>query len=732
MKDFATLKHHPMIEEIVDVLCNKTQNTDRSFFRVMTAFFVSKIASSMRAKIITKDRGEVPVNVYALSLATSGSGKGYSVGILEDEFISGFRERFMADTFPMMAEVNMRQLAQQRATRLTNEDPNEEEEYSKLRSEFIRLGALAFTFDSGTGPAVKQLRQKLLLANAGAINLQIDEIGSNLVGATEVLNVFLELYDQGRVKQKLTKNTNENQRSEELDGKTPTNCLLFGTPAKLLDGSKTEDEFYSMLETGYARRCIFAYGHRVRAGESLTPAEIYHRLTDTSNQATIDRWATHFTLLADPTKFGWEMQVDDAVGIELIEYRTMCEKIADALPDHEEIKKAEVSHRYFKVLKLAGALAFCDESPEVTMDHLYYAIKLVEESGQSFERIFTREKPYVKLAKYLAAFDGELTHADLTEALPFYKGGQSARNEMINLATAWAYKNHIIIKKSFEQGIEFFRGETLKETSLESMIVSYSDHIAYRYRSETVPFDQLHKLVTAPDYHFINHGLIKGGEGLGHRTEENCLAGFNMVVLDVDKGFHLDAARELLKDHTHLIYTTKSHQIDKDGVIADRFRILLPINYHLEMDADEFREFMANVFSWLPFEADTQTGQRARKWATNDNAQVFYNTGELLDALKFIPKTSRNEEYRNSVVKLENLDNLERWFAQRMVTGSRNNQMLKFAMLLVDTGQMSYQEVERRVMEFNAKLDNKLPDDELRQTVLVTAARKMASTQSHP
>ncbi|MFP3617309.1 hypothetical protein SB778_45500, partial [Paraburkholderia sp. SIMBA_050] len=80
------------------------------------------------------------------------------------------------------------------------------------QGEFKRAGAFPFTFDSGTAPAVKQLRQKLLLADAGSINLQIDEIGSNLINNIEVLNLFLELYDQGIVKQKLTKNTAENTR----------------------------------------------------------------------------------------------------------------------------------------------------------------------------------------------------------------------------------------------------------------------------------------------------------------------------------------------------------------------------------------------------------------------------------------------------------------------------------------------------------------------------------------
>ena len=724
MRDLSTQPHHPMIEEIASVLSNKTQNQDLPFFRVMISYFLGKMAASQRATILTKDRGEVVVNVYALSLALSGAGKGHSVGILENDFLKGFKDRFMTDTFDVVAETHLWEVARARALRKVCD---ENEEFGRVSTEFQRLGPLAFTFDSGTTAAIKQMRQKLLLANCGAINMQIDEIGSNLFPNTEALNVYLELYDQGMVKQKLTKNTADNLRSEELDGKTPANMLLFGTPSKLLDGGKTEDEFYSFLETGYARRCIFAYGERHRAAQELTAAEIYKRLTDNSNQALVDKWAAHFVMLADPAKHGWKMTVAEDVAIELLEYRIECERIADQLPEHEEIKKSEISHRYFKALKLAGALAFCDESPEVTMDHLYYAIKIVEESGVSFERIFTREKNYVKLAKYLASSTGELTHADLNETLPFYKGSQAARNEMMTLAMAWGYRNHVIVRKRFMEGIEFFEGEALKETSLDQLRVSYSDHVAYRYRSEEVPWDRLHELTQfgPGEMHWLNHALDRGGVGEGHRAEDNIVPGFDLVVIDVDTGVNLDAARELLKDYTWLIYTTKRHSDEEN-----RFRIVLPINYRLELDAEDYREFMANVFAWLPFEVDTQTNQRSRKWLSHPGAH-WYNEGQLLDALQFIPRTSRNDEFKANVVKLENLDNLERWFAQRMVTGNRNNHMLRFAMALVDSG-LSYQEVERRVQGFNAKLDNKLPADELQQTVLVTAARKIAANQSTP
>lgn len=721
-RDLATQPHHPAIESIVGILSTRTQNRDFPFFRVMTAYFFGKMASSQRTMIITKDRGAVPVNIYAMSLATSGAGKGYSVGLLENEITAGFKSRFVNDTFLMLADANIWNIAKDRALR---NGTVEKDEFDKAKGEFQRLGALAFTFDSGTAPAVKQMRYKLLMANLGAINFQVDEIGSNFVNSEEIMNVFLELYDQGMVKQKLTKSTVENQRGEELDGKTPANMLLFGTPANLLNGSKTEELFYTSLEIGYARRCIFAYGSRMRASESMTPEQIYRQQVDTSIQGDITHWAQHCSMLADPAMSNWQVFVEDDVGIELMTYKVQCEKLADALPEHEEIKKSEVSHRYFKALKLAGAMAFFDQKNEIDMDTLYYAIKLVEESGSAFERIFAREKNYVKLAKFLASIGSEQTHTDLTEALPFYKGTQSARNDLITLATAWGYKNHIIIKKVFEQGIEFYTGETLQETSLDRMIVSYSDHVAYRYRSEMVPFDQLHKLTAQQDYHWINHALLNGTSNEGHRAEENAVPGFNMIVVDVDKGASLQLAQELLKDYSYLMYTTKRHTATEQ-----RFRIILPINYHLELDAEDYRDFIANVFTWLPFEVDAQTNQRARKWLSHPG-QHFYNEGKLLDALRFIPKTSKNEEYKASLVKLENLPNLERWFAQRMVSGNRNNHMIRFALALVDMG-LGFNDIEQRVLEFNAKLDNKLPEDELRQTVLKSVAAKLQNPNTHP
>jgi hypothetical protein len=174
-----------------------------------------------------------------------------------------------------------------------------------------------------------------------------------------------------------------------------------------------------------------------------------------------------------------------------------------------------------------------------------------------------------------------------------------------------------------------------------------------------------------------------------------------------------------MKDYRFMTYTTKRHTPE-----VNRFRLVLPINYELHLDHDDYKEFMNNVMEWLPFKTDESANQRAKKWESFDKGTYDYNDGELLDALKFIPKTSKNEQYRQSIQNLESLDNLERWFAQRMASGNRNNHMIKFALALVDSG-MGFYQVEEAVLAFNARLVNPLPIDEVRSTILVTVAKKL-------
>jgi len=588
-----------------------------------------------------------------------------------------------------------------------------DEMYANVQKEYESLGKMAFSFDSGTTAAVKQMRHKLLMAGIGAMNLEIDEIGSNLLGNVDVLGTFLELFDVGKVKQKLTKNTKENVRSEEIEGKTPTNLMLFGTPSKLFDGAKTEDEFWTFIQTGYGRRCFFGYTKGTGRNKHLTAADVYDKLTSSNAEALIVSLSNRFAILAAEINYGKEIQVSKDVSLLLIEYKLHCEDIADKLGDHEEMLKAELAHRYFKALKLAGGLAFIDGHGEITEDNLYHAIAMCEESGKAFKQMMNQDKNYVKLAKYLASINREATHVDLTESLPFYKGSQAFKVDLLQLAIAWGYKNSVIIKRKFENNIEFISGETLMPTSLDKMYLSHSKDFAVGYENVQAPFDKLPELFKMTDRHWCSHHTISG-----RRAEEEMVNGFNLLVLDVDGGVKIDTVKILLKDYTYVIHTTKRHTPQEH-----RFRLVMPMNYVLKLNETDYKEFMRNIFDWLPFECDTDTGQRARKWATYDGTEIHTNSGEMLDALLFIPRTSKNDERKELVLNHQNMSGVERWFMLNTVGGNRNNQLLKYGLMLVDSG-YSLADIDMKIASLNEKLENPLSSDEIAQTIGKTVQKK--------
>ena len=597
-----------------------------------------------------------------------------------------------------------------------------QEAYEKLEKEFKSYGAFKFTFDSATSPAIKQFRHKLLLAKLGSINFIIDEIGSNLKSNIEPLTTFLELYDKGLVKDKLTKSTQDNVRHIELIGSTPSNLLMFGTPSKLLDGSSVEDDFFSLLETGYARRCFFAFSKKDIRMSDLSPEDLYDMMANKTQDQDLFNISSQIEALANLNLCNMIVNVPKDVGVKLVAYRIECEKVAGELPEHQEILKSEISHRYFKVLKLAAAYAFLEGKLELEETHLNQAIKFAEHSGTALTAMLEREKPYERLAKFIADGRGkQFTQVDLVEELPYYKGTISQKNELLSMAIAWGYSNHILIKKSLgDNGIEFISGEGLHETDLSKIKIAYSQDFADGYINAEIDWNTaFDKLLPMADYHWTNHHSVNG-----KRSNEVMVHGCNVVVLDVDGGITLNQAQNLLQDYEYIIHTTKRHQVpDETGSAKDRFRVMLPMNYEVNLSEPEYKQFMQNVAKWCPFELDTQTFQRSRKWACTENTTIYKNSGKLLDILPFIPRTSRENEFSKQHEALGSMDNIERWFAQQMQMGNRNNQMIKFALMLLDGG-IHVNDVIQTVYNFNSKLTNPLSEAELQSTIFKTVLKK--------
>jgi hypothetical protein len=407
------------------------------------------------------------------------------------------------------------------------------------------------------------------------------------------------------------------------------------------------------------------------------------------------------------------LQISEANSIYLIQYQMKCEAAADDMKDHMSIHKAEMIHRYYKAIKLAGAYTFADNSTEITQDHLDYAISIVEDSGEAFHTLMRKQGPYERLAHYLADCDNEVTHHELMEELPFYKGSEAQRKDLMTLAMSFGYRNNIIIKKRVLDDIEFFLGETLMETDLSSLTVSISKDIAYSFAVPDIkpPFDQLHKLTTADGYHYTAHAFVNG-----HRKSENVIPGFDLLILDCDGDVSISIVKVLLEDYTFLISTTKRHTEE-----LNRFRLILPISHRIKLTTRDYSRFMENVFEWLPFPVDEAAKDISRKWESYPG-HYEYNHGTTIDATMFIPETKRSDETK-AQISATGVDNIERWFMAHTTKGNRANHLYRYGMVMIDAN-MALGDIVEKLETFNNSLETPLLEDQFRNSTIKSISKE--------
>ena len=712
--DIKRSGYFPLQEQLLRIIEKKTGNDSHSYFRIVISFYLAQIASCMRARIQGMLFKDIPVNMYACTLMPSGSGKGISQTVLEDSVVDQFRRKFMEDIAPMAADAHIDKMVESRSLS-SNLDP--EQIRAQLQEEYKSYGSMPYSFDSGTGPAFKQARAKMQMANCGALSFICDEIGSNIINNEEIISICLEVFDMGKTKNKLTKDTAQNKRVQDREMGVPTNMLWFGTPSKLLNGGKEEDFFYNYLQAGMSRRLFFGEGIK-KPSKYKTGKEKRDALLAEKPDDILKSISDKLKGLAVLTRLNNDIALLDAEEELVCDYQIWCEQRAELIEKqtggvNEEVRLAELKNRYFKALKLAGAYAFIDESDVITKQHLLQAIKLTEDSGEAFIRILHRDPVYVRLAKYVAANPRPLNYADLSEALPFFKGSKSQLNDLISMATSWAYNNSIIIKSYNRGDVEFLQGQKLEETKLDEMIFSISSDLTYHYDNLIKPWDKLTVLGQNNGLNWCVHHFLPdmSKPSLGnYRAKEFATPAFNLLVLDVDGTCTLESAKDILKDYTYMIYTTKRHTAE-----ANRFRVVLPLKYKLFLNPEDYKEFMTNVFESLPFDIDDQAKDIARKWLTN-NGQVFTNSGELFDPRPFIPESEQDKERKKEMKKWGNLDNIARWFLKNTKSGNRNNNLFRYGIMLRDRG-LSFDDIKDTVIQLNSKLIAPLEIDELENTV---------------
>lgn len=718
----AKLHQNPLVKEIVEDLSTQVKSNLQGFFTVATNYQLMKLASKLRTFVETPENLTM-LNAYAIGFAPSGGGKNFSMNRIYDEYLEGFNRGFTDYLMPKTQHNKILELAGRRSVM---NNTSEEDEISKLQKELNATGEYLDIAEKATPAAILQFRQQLLINNCGALNIEVDEVASalNTKEFQDCIKPLLTLYDKGKIEGSLVKNTNDAKRFSKIDGVTPVNSFFMGTPDTLMGDDAKCKILADTLSTGFARRSIFSFEDTYER-QILTPEERVKAVKKSAGgKDFIKKMNRFFAKFADMSKFNQRIKLtDDDALITLYAYTDRCLKEAEQYDSAylitnspSAILKAELINREQRIIRFAALYAFLENKEYVEVDHIYQAIHLIEMSGEALKKIVVKTPIYEMVAKYTAAQSGELVIPDLIEAFHNFPKSRSDREECLDNAQAWGQRNNIVIKRRFQDKIQYISGERLQETDLNKLTVAISNHVAYDYTSGEMSWEKLEAFVQKPRLHWINHHL----NHTKHRADENVVEGFNLLILDVDGTCSLDNALHFMQEYQYLIYTTKRHgQDDKD-----RFRIVLPMLYNIKLNAEDYKAFMKNVYEWLPFDVDSETGQRARKWLTNPG-KVYVNEGILIDPLPFIPCTKDNEMHQQQVKSQEHLNNIERWIINRADTeAGRNNMLARYAFILVDNGD-SFANVKSKILNINSQLACPLSESELNSTVFVTTQERI-------
>ncbi|MDD3596176.1 LPD7 domain-containing protein [Sulfuricurvum sp.] len=175
----------------------------------------------------------------------------------------------------------------------------------------------------------------------------------------------------------------------------------------------------------------------------------------------------------------------------------------------------------------------------------------------------------------------------------------------------------------------------------------------------------------------------------GYRNSENAVSQGNVLIYDIDNDegkpqLSISEATELLeaKGVSAMILPSKSHNKDKNGYIAERFRIIVPTTETLSagIEKEEYREFQKLAAKALDLDRFVDTK------ALNDKARFYYKSP--IAAVPHIVKA--NSVMKTNALQIQARSNVARRRAEAEAERSQVEQIrqnvAKHRMIAADTG----------------------------------------------
>jgi len=638
------------------------------------------------------------VNYYGITLAGSGSGKSFSYKKIKD-YYGEIIEKWKY------------------AIQFAYDQNNKYQEEIIIDGNKLKIKSFLPDFENsieGTREGLYLRALALSRAFSGSLNLINEEILDIMSNST--IDTLKELYDGKFIGKIIKANINEN-----LYG-IRTNALLFGSSIALKRDPKIYELFNKTLSSGMYRRTFIFYEEprdiEINNNNYTIKQPIYK---DNVREFISNNKSVMKTGLDSIISINTDaLEILDFINNELVTFSNKHK--------NDSRMSAEIGS-FEKILKLSALHAIVNGSDNVDSRNVEYAYDFYSRCRQTnfslfnvepqHKRIYNIIKHYKKLTK------SEILEKDIFNRLTF--------NEDIKLVEELCYRNNEILKTNGSK-VKFYSIEPLPLNDLNKCVVSIpmvdKKEKTTEYISVEIPFfgiekQSVERLITSEKVSNFCFVHFKNGK----RKSDNIIEGQNLIGIDVDNGVLIDDILDIMNNYVYLIYTTKSHRKEKNGIICDRFRIILPTKTKFFVDNEQHKQLITNICEALGVGSyDVSTRNIDRLWFTNPDAIVFKNeNGELFDVLPYLPDTELNEKTNTQLSKLKDIkindDELEkringmiRWTLSNTYEGNRNNNLFRLGMFVSDISD-DIELVERILHETNHKLDKPLNISELNKII---------------
>lgn len=631
---------------------------------------------------------EIIPNYYGISFVPSGAGKNHSRDLarkLFEDLFSAFVDR----------------CGQFNESRKDG-DGKFDKKYIKMTDYYIPVNSSI--------EGIQKAAQTVNDFSHGSINVSCDELGDTIAKMDQIFTKLKTAWDTGVSEGQVNVQDGNDNYFTVRD--VCFNALLFGSPAPFELDPKKKDKLLEAYVSGMARRSFIYHDNTYKKSENRNAnfetagIELYQIVNDYKRE--LQSFINHNKHIILPQE----------VRKNLIDWDIQKESMRES--SHSLI--AEDLGNPKKIEKLLGILAVLDLSPEITQEHLDFALNFTEMMDRTAEDTVKIKPIYMQIYHELEK-RSFTARTDLIKAVRDIKNTKQLDDEMILVEEHANMVGNSIVKKE-NSSIVTYKLEKLSSTSLEGIIISSNDNLAQNqpagFRKNVGSFLNVHKLVCGP-YRYSAGSFLNG-----YITDDNYLREQNLFIIDVDDGLTIDEAKSLFHDYTYLIATTKSHQKDKNGISCDRFRLILPTISKFHLEPKVYSETYINVLNAIGVpEADSKCRNPSRWYYGNPDGEYWYNEGQtLLDIRPYIPDSSENIKTTKAldryVSEYEDDDSVDiriagalRWFVSNTTNGNRNENLFRFGMMLKDPQRIDSQEWELWTRKANNLLSEPVPEREL-------------------